>query len=91
MGMFSKKDVDFGLILLGDIIISLETAAIEAKENNISIEDHILRLFVHGILHVFDFDHQNDKEALTMQDLENSILKQFSKNIPALTSNYWSK
>lgn len=90
MAMFSKEDINFELVLLGDIVISIETATSEAEESNISLQNHILRLLVHGMLHIFGFDHQSNEEALVMQDLENNILKQFSKGIPALTSNYWT-
>ena len=39
-------------ILLGDIYIALDTVAREAKEANISIEDHTAHMIVHGVLHL---------------------------------------
>lgn len=61
-------------IMLGDIVISLETAEREAGLENRSFNDHFSHLIIHGFLHLFGYDHEIDKEAETMETLEIKIL-----------------
>ncbi|MCF6325914.1 MAG: rRNA maturation RNase YbeY [Devosiaceae bacterium] len=60
--------------MLGDIILSLETLEIEAKNNQIAFGDHLTHLVVHGFVHILGYDHQNDKEADEMESMEIKIL-----------------
>jgi len=53
----SKDAVEFG-----EIFISYEQALKQAKDYNHSLERELAFLFVHGLLHIFGFDHQ-DKES----------------------------
>lgn len=61
---------------LGDVVISLETAARQALELNVSEEEELLRLLVHGILHLFGYDHENVPvaEIERMQRKEDELL-----------------
>ena len=43
--------------LLGDIVISLETVKKNALENNVSYEEEIKRVIIHGLLHLLGLDH----------------------------------
>ena len=52
--------------LLGDVVISVETAAAQASARHRSLDDEILRLLLHGVLHVLGHDHENDAEAREM-------------------------
>ncbi len=67
---------------IGDIIIALETLQEEANQKNIALEHHFAHLLVHGILHLFGYDHQNDDEAEKMEQIEIAILKQLHINNP---------
>lgn len=60
--------------LLGDIIVSLATTQKEAELENKSLHDHFTHLIVHGFLHLFGYDHENDSDAETMEQLETNIL-----------------
>lgn len=60
--------------LLGDIVFAFETVAREAQQLGIEFSDHLSHLTVHGLLHLFDYDHQDDEEAELMEGLEKSIL-----------------
>ena len=60
--------------LLGDILIAAETVAREAESLQIPVADHLMHLFVHGILHLFGYDHINDDMAETMESLEIKFL-----------------
>lgn len=61
-------------ILLGDIIISLETAARQAEEYGHSLERELAYLTVHGILHLLGYDHMTEDEKKEMRQEEEYIL-----------------
>jgi len=44
--------------LLGDVVISIDTAARQAAERNVEITDEIRVLLVHGVLHLIGYDHE---------------------------------
>jgi len=59
--------------LLGDVVISLETAARQARSAHRGLDSEILRLLVHGVLHLLGYDHEHDDEARVMQQLERRV------------------
>ncbi len=62
-------------VLLGDIIISAPQASRQAIERGIEVEEEILRLVIHGLLHLLGYDHEKDhKEAARMKRLENKLV-----------------
>lgn len=60
--------------LLGDVIFAQETVAREAIEQDVSFDHHFSHLVVHGLLHLFGYDHQMEAEAEVMEGLERQIL-----------------
>lgn len=62
---------------LGDIFICLPVARKQARENRVPLEDELLRLMIHGILHLSGFNHENDDgEMLRLQErLLDNLLK----------------
>lgn len=52
---------------LGDVIISLETAARQARERKIPARDEVRMLLAHGILHLLGWDHRTDAEDRRMR------------------------
>jgi len=68
-GLPSDADVP-----LGDIVICAEIIRSEAREQGKTAEAHWAHMVVHGTLHLLGFDHQNDGDAATMEDLEVQIL-----------------
>ncbi len=60
--------------LLGDIVFARQTIVREADELGIEFADHLSHLTVHGLLHLFDYDHQESDEAELMESLEKAIL-----------------
>lgn len=60
--------------LLGDIVFAFQTVSREAEELGIEFEHHLTHLTVHGLLHLFDYDHQDEEEAELMESLEKAIL-----------------
>lgn len=61
-------------ILLGEIIISVETAKKQAEENDKTFESEIYFLLSHGILHLLGFDHQDEDSLSFMIDLQDEIV-----------------
>ena len=66
------------VILLGDIVISLEKISSEAKNLGKNFSDHFIHMCIHGLLHLFGYNHKKDSEAKIMQEKEISILKKLS-------------
>lgn len=61
-------------VLLGDIIISLETAARQAEEYNHSLEREVAYLTVHGMLHLLGYDHMTEEDKAEMRVEEEHVL-----------------
>ncbi|HNT57084.1 MAG TPA: rRNA maturation RNase YbeY [Syntrophales bacterium] len=58
---------------LGDIVISVDTAARDAGETGIPLEDALLFLVIHGLLHLAGYDHErpgSDEEAMRKKENE---------------------
>lgn len=54
---------------IGDIFISMPVAEKQAAENGITVEQELLTLMVHGVLHLAGYDHETDSgEMLRLQD-----------------------
>lgn len=64
---------------LGDIVISVESAARQAKEQGHSIKKEITLLLVHGFLHLLCFDDQKPKERREMFSLQKRWMEKFEK------------
>jgi len=60
--------------LLGDVVISLETAARQARRRRHSLREEIQILLIHGILHLLGYDHEVSRsEAIRMHRKEREI------------------
>ena len=64
-----------GPYLLGDVILARETIVKEARDQGKGLSDHLAHLVVHGMLHLFGHDHQDQREAEAMETLERDILE----------------
>ncbi len=70
--------------LLGDVVISLETARSEAVQADISLEERMSQLLIHGILHLLGFDHERgEAQARQMEEKSLALLRLIEQN-PAL-------
>jgi probable rRNA maturation factor len=61
-------------LLLGDVVLSLETIQREAAEQGKPFADHVTHLVTHGVLHLAGFDHERAPDARRMEALERRIL-----------------
>lgn len=60
--------------LLGDIIISIETAKRQAEEFNHGLERELAFLTVHGMFHLLGYDHEEEEDRRDMRQQEEHIL-----------------
>ncbi len=65
------------LTLLGDVVICPAVAARNAAENEVTLDDEIALLVVHGLLHLLGMDHKEDAEAERMEALEQELLARY--------------
>ncbi|HEU18928.1 MAG TPA: rRNA maturation RNase YbeY [Deltaproteobacteria bacterium] len=74
---FSMREGDFGEInphVLGDIIISVDTALRDAAHEGLSFEDELTYLIIHGLLHLLGYDHEmSDEGTRTMRETEKEL------------------
>jgi probable rRNA maturation factor len=60
--------------LIGEIFISVDTAKRQAKEHGHAVNKELIFLFVHGLLHIFGYDHENQADKKLMFQLQDRIL-----------------
>jgi len=65
-----------GLILLGDIIISMEKAKEQSEELNQSLERELMFLAIHSTLHLLGYDHElSEQDDLIMREKQRKIIE----------------
>lgn len=81
---FPMQEGDFGNVtpgLLGDVVISAETAQSEADQARITLSERMSQLLIHGILHLLGFDHETDEtNARQMEDKSLELLRKLEQN-----------
>ncbi len=77
---FPMRDDDFPEVqpeVLGDVVISVETALRRAEARNIPLYEEVLFLLIHGILHLLGYDHeQSTREEKKMRRREAELFEQ---------------
>ncbi len=70
---------EYGILPLGDIFICLEVAQRQAEEMKIPLNQEMARLAVHGLLHLFGYDHEiSPEDEKKMTDLQEEIINSLS-------------
>lgn len=82
--MLEEPDGDllpaFESVMLGDVVISVDTALRDAKELEQSFEKTVDRLMIHGILHLLGYDHEKSSVgAIRMREEEERLIAKFEK------------
>jgi probable rRNA maturation factor len=76
---FAMRDGEFSHLaphLLGDVVISTDTIAREAQNSGIPFDQRINELLVHGILHLFGYDHEKSgQDARKMEKKSRELLE----------------
>ena len=65
---------------LGDIIISTDTAKRHARFYKISLQREIMKLIIHGILHILGYDHKKKNDASKMKKKEKELVHLINLN-----------
>jgi probable rRNA maturation factor len=64
-------------LILGDIVISMDTAKRQAQELGHSLEEELKRLLVHGLVHLLGYDHElGGEEEKKFFELEEFVLRE---------------
>ena len=73
----SAKKLPVDAPLLGDVIISVDKAAEQAKERRRTLDQEIVTLLIHGIVHLLGYDHERSaKDARIMTRMEKKLARQ---------------
>ncbi len=76
---FPMQEGDFAAVtpyLLGDVVISIDTALKEAKDFGITLEKRFIELLIHGTLHLMGYDHEKGaKYEIEMHAKSDELLK----------------
>lgn len=76
----SSQVSDHSSLPLGDIVISLERTRAQAKEHGLSFDEELARLLIHGLLHLFGYDHEKSAyQARKMRKMEGELLNAVEK------------
>jgi probable rRNA maturation factor len=65
--------------LLGDVVVSVETARRQAKEHRRRLDAEIRMLLAHGLLHLVGYDHQTDRQEAAMNAATEKLCKAAAK------------
>jgi len=83
---FAMQEGEFSQVspfLLGDVIISADTAEKEAILSGISFRQRLIELLIHGMLHLAGFDHEQDAaEAQIMETKSGKLLELVRNTVP---------
>jgi len=64
----------------GEVFISLPQAKRQAKDNQVSLLNELIKLLIHGLVHIAGYDHETEKDYLAMQVIENKIYVAYQTN-----------
>ena len=78
---FHQKSNKSREIYLGDIIISLNYMNKSKNSNTADFKKNVVKIFIHGFLHLLNFDHIKKKDYIKMYDEEQKIFKSVQKFI----------
>lgn len=76
--------VDDEVRLIGDIVLCAPVIQKEALEQSKKLEAHYAHLIIHGALHLYGYDHENNKDADIMEAKEIKILTKLGYKNPYL-------
>ncbi|MFZ2190227.1 MAG: rRNA maturation RNase YbeY [Candidatus Magasanikiibacteriota bacterium] len=62
---------------LGDLFVCVPQIKIQAKSNNVSYKEELIRMLAHGILHLCGYDHQKLSDEKNMFKLQEKIVAEF--------------
>lgn len=82
---FPMREGEFSVLnphLLGDVVVSVETAYRQAKDFCLSRAETLILLIIHGILHLAGYDHERSKKrAREMESKERDLLRMLRREL----------
>ena len=77
--------------LMGDVVISTVTAKRQASQHGLSLEEEIVLLLIHGVLHLLGFNHERSEEACHMKKRTRELFDHiFPNKKPTESCNLYS-
>ena len=76
--------------LLGDVVISVDTASRQAGDHHLSLQEELILLLIHGILHLMGYDHETSRQdaRIMKQKTQDVFGRLFPGRQPSGTSNF---
>ena len=82
---FAYREAGFGVApLLGDVVISVPTARRQAKACSHSLDAELLRLLIHGVLHLVGYDHEQSRQQARRMERKETELLDILAPVPSL-------
>jgi probable rRNA maturation factor len=66
---------------VGDIYISVDTALENAGKYGVTLGEELLRLVIHGVLHVLGYADTDERDRARMEQVQESMVKRFSSKL----------
>jgi len=64
----------------GDVLISIPTVSVNAERFGVTFYNELLRVIIHGVLHLMGYDDHTDEEKQSMRNAENIALLFYETN-----------
>jgi probable rRNA maturation factor len=77
---FPLKEGDFSEFsqkLLGDVVICTDYVEKNAENNKIDFKEELIRVIIHGVLHLLGYDHAEEEQQALMFGIQEDLLKKF--------------
>ena len=74
-------DYTVGKIISGEVFISIDRVKENAMLYNVSFDDELLRVIIHGVLHFCGYSDKSESDVLMMRNKENHYLSIFTKSL----------
>jgi probable rRNA maturation factor len=68
------EDMPGEAVLLGDVVVSVDTLQRQAREGGWTDEEELVRLLLHGLLHLLGHDHEDEEDAAAMRAEEKRLV-----------------
>ncbi|HEX6310099.1 MAG TPA: rRNA maturation RNase YbeY [Acidimicrobiia bacterium] len=69
-------------VVLGDVVVCPQVADRQAREHGHPLDDELALLVVHGVLHLLNYDHAEERESAAMKSRERELLARFRELEP---------